>query len=147
MIDLDLVKLRAEVRGWPWDDLGADLVVRAPHGVTVLVSDLCRPLPTEQWVWDLLTAPRWTLDRLIEQPPEGWVVSAGPYRYGPKSEFYRLRAELAHGTTGARVKVNLCATGRLDVKPDTGSWGKARKHASAARAVAELLAILAEVEP
>ncbi len=74
-IDLELVKLRATVRGWVFESNDPDsALVKCGYGGWIV---FCAGRPPwrecDKRIEATLTAPRWTLDRLLSEPPEGWT--------------------------------------------------------------------------
>ncbi len=86
IVDLDLVQLRATVRGWThrrFVEDGIDCVsVLCKFGGILVLGDTGILNRVHPWgsaahacIEAILTAPRWTLDRLFSEPPEGWRVA------------------------------------------------------------------------
>jgi hypothetical protein len=80
-IDLELVKFRATVRGYPCETDSTGLTVyRYPHdsASSPYMHFTARGGYQGDGLSDAeivaLIAPRWTLDRLLAEPPEGWTV-------------------------------------------------------------------------
>lgn len=161
VVDLDLVELRCKLRGWKCERFtedGADYVsVECRYGGEFVLG-------ADGWVgresgWDtpahkrieaLLTAPRWTLDRLLSEPPEGWRVLRESH-----SHDHRRRGRLAWGRDlgiAHREVVAEVVVFSTDVfcvpqiAPAEGPTELARL-AERLKAAAELALILAEVEP
>lgn len=150
-IDLDLVELRCRIRGWTlvrapancprpdaWTVRDGDGIVVASHGYTL---DYARPTGTA-----LLTAPRWTLERLLSEPPEGWRVV-------PPADPDTAVHVLARGDDpeATRVALGFVDSHGLLVSANVpgaavGPEGLARL-AERHKAASELALILAEVEP
>lgn len=156
-IDLDLVELRCRLRGWKCERFtedGADYVsVECRYGGEFVLG-------ADGWVgresgWDtpahkrieaMLLAPRWTLDRLLSEPPEGWrvVPPADPdtavhvLAWGDDPEAVRVALGFVD-THGLLVSANVPGAA-------VGADGLARL-AERHKAAAELALILAEVEP
>lgn len=153
-IDLDLVELRAKLRGWTVLARGREKIdIHTPAGSAELCSwgeidcdehTLAEHIPT-------LTAPRWTLERLLSVPPEGWRVAkagigralkwGGPWLWGDDEwEDYEVACSVVVLPDPARILL------RTTVAPASGPEGLARL-AERHKAAAELALILAEVEP
>ena len=144
-INLDLVELRAKLRGWECERRANRLNVWGPAG----------------WIWfdswayggdavakhgPLLTAPHWTLERLLSEPPEGWRVV-------PPADPDTAVHVLARGDDpeATRVALGFVDSHGLLVSANVpgaavGPEGLARL-AERLKAAADLALILAEVEP
>ena len=148
-IDLDLVEMRCRIRGWACERHSNRLHAWGPAG----------------WVWfdswayggdavaqygPLLTAPRWTLDRLLSEPPEGWRVVD---HVTPRRRYWQ--ALLAWGESYSEHNHELsCALGAhpqsllsVTVNQTCASHADLARLAERHKAAAELALILAEVEP
>ena len=149
-IDLDLVELRCKLRGWTLVRAPATCprpdawIARDAHGITVASHGYTVEIPYPGTA--LLTAPRWTLERLLSEPPEGWRVV-------PPADPDTAVHVLARGDDpeATRVALGFVDSHGLLVSANVpgaavGPEGLARlaeRHKSAA----ELALILAEVEP
>ena len=145
-IDLDLVELRCRLRGWKcvrFVEDGIDCVsVECRFGGEIIlgaggVFGTISPwnTPAHKRIEALLTAPRWTLERLLSEPPEGWRYDAqGGYLSWSEDEC--ITAVFFPG----RVLWDFDTAMRM-----RGS--DAAAFAAKLKAAAELALILAEVEP
>lgn len=143
-IDLELVKLRATVRGWEiareWP---ACVIVRVPPGRLVWVQPEGAHLRNLTPVtMPELVGPRWTLDRLLSEPPEGWVYEARHERLmwqGDDGDSLCLSVSWCHDVDGwLEWDFNLATErGHHDLAAFAGQL----------KAAAELAYILAEIQP
>lgn len=150
-IDLELVKLRATVRGWVFERPDDDTVgVQCKYGGWIVYQTGRLPRREHPWgnfsahkrIEATLTAPRWTLDRLLSEPPEGWVYEARHERLmwqGDDGDSLCLSVSWCHDVDGwLEWDFNL-ATERHH--HDLAAF------AGQLKAAAELALILAEIQP
>lgn len=152
-IDLDLVELRAKARGWRVER------VREYLGGHQYVDHVSVYTPqgriwadeTGEWGNDavasephehIIAAPRWTLDRLLSEPPEGWVYEARYERLMWRSD----PGEPSLSVTWEHGGKWLGWEWHFDVATDCYTE-RLPAFARQAQAAAELALILAEVEP
>lgn len=134
-VDIDLIELRCKLRGWECTRGGYGGV----RSVTVSTP------ATWCAIWEsgvslgetpaILTAPRWTLDRLLSDPPKGWCQHK---QYG--------RGWLCWGD-GNFVCVSVAqGLRKLRVGTHVGATDDIARLAERHKAVAELALIIAEIE-
>lgn len=160
-IDLDLVELRAKVRGWPVLPGEDELCVETPHGDVWVQADgtaysvfaSADSRGPRCPVIALLTAPRWTLARLLDSPPEGWRVMGrmGPNRgtvlgWGDRVGWLEPPEDSAELMVEVRKGAGRCVMYAHPHGYHDGGYSFARL-AERHKAAAELALILAEVEP
>lgn len=146
-IDLELVELRCRLRGWPVSyrypaEGPATCLVLRQGGRLVWVRPGGATLRNGKSIdWPEVTAPRWTLERLISEPPEGWrAVSGAPYF--PKEKLL----EWGGSPHAPEMSMRILTKPKIDM--DGVRWARpctlarlAERH----KAAAELALILAEV--
>lgn len=144
-IDLELVKLRATVRGWVFESNDPDsALVKCGYGGWIV---FCAGRPPwrecDKRIEAILTAPRWTLARLLSEPPEGWTYDKDDdslvYGLDQETNEYDI-AFLLERDEGA-VSWRLLAADICLGREDLASLGRELK------AAAELAYILAEIQP
>lgn len=159
--ELKLTELRCKLRGWPVEHNGVVLCVETPHGDVWVKADGSAYADVE-WPADrlleyraILTSPRWTIERLLDELPGGWKCSGLVREYGS----FRA-AMLRFGSRHPVLKtynalVDLSIVAGLDGKPSIACESTMRTsvggldHATLAvadAAVAQLRLILAEIE-
>lgn len=154
-IDLDLVELRCKLRGWTiYSRQPGEICVIVPerpgYAGAVICANGADVHETGQKSADILTAPRWTLDRLLSEPPEGWRVVD---HVTPRRRYWQ--ALLAWGESYSEHNHELsCALGAhpqsllsVTVNQTCASHADLARLAERHKAAAELALILAEVEP
>jgi len=160
VFDLELVKFRAEVRGWSvteWPDEDPEGVwfeVAAPHVFGGAVFSR-KGVVSTSWNGEALvpplTAPRWTIERLFVEPPEGWAYRPA-WPTGPQ------RVDLGWMTWGKELRPGQNEVGmtvaivqsrvvpyRVVIAPLV-SLDDFRQFAERHKAVAEMTYILAEIQ-
>ncbi len=152
-IDLDLIKLRATVRGWRFEqfDDPEQIHIECKYGGWIVYQTGRLPRREHPWgnfsahkrIEATLTAPRWTLDRLLSEPPEGWTYDKDDdslvYGLDQETNEYDI-AFLLERDEGA-VSWRLLAADICLGREDLASLGRELK------AAAELAHILAEIQP
>lgn len=141
-INLDLIELRCKLRGWE--------CTRGGYGGVRSVTVSTPATWCAMWESgvslgeppDILTAPRWTLEKLLSEPPKGWIGMTlkgdGPagvlaLGWNSKTEEREVTAVIFVGSSGPTV--------RLSVEHTDDLARFAERH----RAAAELAIIIAEI--
>jgi len=148
-IDLDLIKLRATVRGWRFEqfDDPEQIHIECKYGGWLMFQSGKRirrehpwsDTPAHKRIEATLTAPRWTLARLLSEPPEGWRSEGEVMRWGGNE----VGSEVS-------VFVGTASDGALFVSTVVDNYARATEVARLAeryKAAAELALILAEIQP
>ena len=139
LIDLDLVELRCRLRGWAVLPGYGEVCVKRPEGDLWLRLDA--DPTTLRGDAAMLALPRWTLDRLMSDPPEGWTCIAGQLSWGDVvavTRRHEIEASIANWQGNLGLDIGVYG----DAGPD-----ELARFAVRLRAAAELALILAEVEP
>lgn len=150
-IDIDLIELRCQLRGWTYErfDNPSQIHIECKYGGWLQIQPGKRVRREQPWadttahkrIEALLMAPRWTLERLMSSPPEGWSCIDLQLVWG------ELVAETARHEIVAGVKLWDGKFG-LDVSVygDAGS-NELVRFAERLKVVAELALVVAEIEP
>lgn len=163
-IDLALVELRCKLRGWKSYRLNAGedgdtIAVECKYGGLVGFDADGQRTYEEAWntpahkrIEALLTAPRWTLERLLSEPPEGWRFERCPCGNVGHPGWLHWGEEIRRpfDTQNALHEVTLevvVGESGVTTKPFVAASRHQGRLAEAFKAAAELALILAEVEP
>lgn len=156
-VDLDLVELRCKVRGWSCERVWADaesgqsewayaLEITTPEGYLAIRDDgACEgALAYAQ----SLTAPRWTIDRLLQHPPDGWACIEQPPEPRPKvwyAIFVWGTMRFSRGDDVWEVQVHLSPS--MAVTPSIDRASDHARLVERLKALSELTAIIGEIVP
>lgn len=155
-VDLELVKLRAEVRKWEAVTTRDSLTIipTTIHGSLIFLEGkgLIATGRDGDLVAPLLTAPRWTIERLFAEPPEGWTSERCPCGNAAHPGWLHWGREIvpARDQASARHEATLEVmrfTEGMGCVPFIAGRGPAARTAEAMSAAAELAHILAEIRP
>lgn len=151
-IDLDLVELRCRLRGWTCERfvedsadyasieckyggelvLGADGFIHREYGWNT---------PAHKRIEDMLLVPRWTLDRLMSSPSDGWSCIGVQLVWGDvvgDTERHEVVASVQRWDGKFGLDVSVFG----DAGPDDLA-----RFSERLKATAELALIVAEIEP